>query len=148
MCDAFDIYVILRIKILFKLKKLYNQFCTGLVQRQKFNEAVRWCERYASVADSYAANLLLGRTYHQVGQNDAASAAIQKAQQIDPARPQAYFNLAEVRKAQGELEAARSLLDTSLSLDPTNHRAAIALIEILTDLGESEIAKKKLQELI
>jgi len=115
-----------------------NNYAAFLYDQGRIAEACQQLEQatqdthYAHRAQLYAN---LGRCRWELGQEDAASDALKRAQAIDSRHPLSYLTLAELEYAQGNLMRARSQLDTYLRLagpSATTERLADAIAAAAT----------------
>jgi FimV-like protein len=81
------------------------------------------------VASQQAALVNLGELYAVQGYVSAAQAYLETARSLDPSRPEAWYALALLADARGELERARGALREALARDETGAaRAAFAYL--------------------
>lgn len=94
-----------------------------LIRTRRLGEARDLCRRLIELAPNDAGNRVnLGTLLLQLGQADAGIAELRRALELDPAQPQALYNLARVRLATSRelpqaLELSRRLVETQPSAE-------------------------------
>ncbi|MEW5723656.1 MAG: DUF2723 domain-containing protein, partial [Thermodesulfobacteriota bacterium] len=85
--------------------------------------------------DLASINNEIGLNYYALDRLDEATARAEKAVRLDPALPEAWYNLGLYYRKAGRLEKAAAALEQSLRLDPDSHLANYHLAETYADLG-------------
>ncbi|MFH1038853.1 MAG: tetratricopeptide repeat protein, partial [PVC group bacterium] len=90
----------------------------------------------------------LGTYYSQQGDMDRARAEFEKALQLEPYRPEAHYNLANILFKLGDLSAAEKAYEEAIRRNPFYESAHLALAMLYEQRGEEEKARQKYREII
>ncbi len=90
----------------------------------------------------------LGTYYSQKGDMNRARAEFEKALQLEPYRPEAHYNLANILFKLGDLSGAEKEYEEAIRRDPFYDSAHLALALVYEQRGEKEKARLKYLEII
>jgi eukaryotic-like serine/threonine-protein kinase len=107
---------------------------TGAEVRQAFDRALSLDLKNAEVHHQY------GSVLTDMGDPADAALHLERALQLDPARPMSLIELAWLQVIDGGLLRAARLLDSAVALAPQNARAAIDRAEVQLRLGDTAAA--------
>ena len=96
-------------------KDFSYSLAVALQETSKLDEALN---RYLKIADMPEAQNNMGNIYRQTGELEKASAAFDKAIQINPKMVWAYVNKALLERQKGNQKQAEELLEKALQIEP------------------------------
>ena len=110
--------------------RTYYFAATSKFLHGRFDEAVRLAQKAAALDPKYAAaQKLLGASYGNLGQPDAARNAFEAALRLNPRDSATYVNLGLLESAAGNRVAGAGYFAESLWLDPSSTAARQGLVQ-------------------
>jgi protein O-mannosyl-transferase len=100
----------------------------------------------AVTRDNAVARINLGVAFEQNGRTNEALAQYQEATRIDPNRPAAHNNIANLLSARGQRDQALIHYEKALALQPTAPLAHLNLATLLIEMGRHEDAMRHYAE--
>jgi protein O-GlcNAc transferase len=126
--------------------------CFLLSQQSRIEEGLFWCQRgLEQFPKSASLHHTQGGLYNRINKVDRAVESLRVALELDPEKPENYYELGGTLQFQGQVAEARDILQQGFSIthDPNFRvRRALSLPIILTDCEEIEQERSRLlQEL-
>lgn len=132
-----------------KQARYFNGVGQVLLAEKKFNEAKKQFENTISdYPDDVAALEGLAVSQFELQMFEESRQTLQRAVQIDPEKPELYYNLGAVLEQLGELPKAEASYQAAISRRPGYHAASLRLAVILLGRGEVDSADTLIQSLM